>query len=603
MMGTGVLSCYKFHAFMLLRKLGMLLQECSTKRTFRLGVALHASVVKNGVESDLFLSNHLINMYAKCKDFESSNCIFDHMPIRNIVSWSALIAGYDQASNPSIALNLFAQMPFQPNEYIYGSIISSCATLFALAQGRQVHGQSLKNGYEGISFVYNSLMSMYIKCDCMDDALRIFRSILKPNSISYNAMITGFAEKFKLDKSLELFRLMNQQGLHPDEFSYVALLGICSTVDDLVLGLELHCQTVKRGLDTTAFVGNVILKMYSICNLSEEVDKAFMSINNKDIITYNTYIDACSNCQEHMKGLMLFREMTVMENNSSLSPDAFTTASALAICAELALFHYGGQIHAHLVRTWMNLDIVLFNALINMYAKCGCSRYAMLVFDLMPINNVISYNTIIAGLGNHGHAMTTLEIFEQMKREGFTPESVTFIGLLTACSHAGLVDEGLTLFNSMEETYGICPEIEHLSCLIDMLGRSGRLLEAEDYIKMSPYQNDYVIWGNLLSSCRLHKDVAIGERVAIKLLELQPSTSSPYVLLANLYASDGKWEGAAEARKLLRYSRVKKEPGYSLIEVKGVAEKFTVGNFSHEQIGEIVATLDSLHWITGKVHE
>ncbi|XP_042452310.1 pentatricopeptide repeat-containing protein At1g06140, mitochondrial-like isoform X7 [Zingiber officinale] len=537
---------------MLLRKLGMLLQECSTKRTFRLGVALHASVVKNGVESDLFLSNHLINMYAKCKDFESSNCIFDHMPIRNIVSWSALIAGYDQASNPSIALNLFAQMPFQPNEYIYGSIISSCATLFALAQGRQVHGQSLKNGYEGISFVYNSLMSMYIKCDCMDDALRIFRSILKPNSISYNAMITGFAEKFKLDKSLELFRLMNQQGL------------------------ELHCQTVKRGLDTTAFVGNVILKMYSICNLSEE---------------------------EHMKGLMLFREMTVMENNSSLSPDAFTTASALAICAELALFHYGGQIHAHLVRTWMNLDIVLFNALINMYAKCGCSRYAMLVFDLMPINNVISYNTIIAGLGNHGHAMTTLEIFEQMKREGFTPESVTFIGLLTACSHAGLVDEGLTLFNSMEETYGICPEIEHLSCLIDMLGRSGRLLEAEDYIKMSPYQNDYVIWGNLLSSCRLHKDVAIGERVAIKLLELQPSTSSPYVLLANLYASDGKWEGAAEARKLLRYSRVKKEPGYSLIEVKGVAEKFTVGNFSHEQIGEIVATLDSLHWITGKVHE
>ncbi|RRT82355.1 hypothetical protein B296_00011097 [Ensete ventricosum] len=380
---------------MLLQRLGMLLQQCSQKKAFRHGIALHASVIKTGMDSDLILSNHLINLYAKCKDFESSHQIFDHMSNRNIVSWSAMISGYDQAGKPSMALDLFAQMPLQPNEYIYGSLISACATLFALTQG------------------------------------------------------------------LELFRLMIKQGLDPDD------------------------------------------------------------------------------------------------------PDEFTTASALAVSAELASFHYGGQIHAHLIRTRMVLDIVVYNAIINMYAKCGCSKYASHVFNLMPNRNLISYNTMIAAHGNHGHATAALEIFKRMRYEGFVADSVTFVGLLTACSHAGL---------------------------------------AECYVKTSSFQNDCVIWGNLLSSCRLHKNVVVGERAAIKLLELQPGTSSPYVLLSNLYASDGRWEDVAEARKMLKCTGVKKEPGHSFIEVKGITEKFTVGDFSHAQIEEIMVTLESLNWMTKKLY-
>ncbi|URE28659.1 hypothetical protein MUK42_33216 [Musa troglodytarum] len=596
---VGVLC---FLAVMLLQRLGMLLQQCSQKKAFRHGIALHASVIKSGMDSDPILSNHLINLYAKCKDFESSHQIFDHMSNRNIVSWSAMISGYDQAGKPSTALDLFAQMPLQPNEYIYGSVISACATLFALTQGRQIHGHSLKNGYGQISYVSNSLMSMYIKCDCFDDALCIFSSISEPNSVSYNAMITGFAETLKLDKGLELFRLMNKQGLDPDEFSYVALIGICSSMEDLHVGIGLHCQTIKLGLDNTAFVGNVILMMYSTCGLFEEVEKVFMSIKEKDVITCNTFIVACSNCGEHTKGLMVYKDMTATRNNFPLSPDEFTTASALAVSAELASFHYGGQIHAHLIRTMMVLDIVVYNAIINMYAKCGCSKYASHVFNLMPNRNLISYNTMIAAHGNHGHATAALEILKQMRYEGFVADSVTFVGLLTACSHAGLVDEGLVLFNSMQETYGICPMIEHLSCLIDMLGRSGRLEEAECYVKTSAFQNDSVIWGNLLSSCRLHKNVVVGERAAIKVLELQPGTSSPYVLLSNLYASDGRWEDVAEARKMLKCTGVKKEPGHSFMEVKGIAEKFTVGDFSHAQIEEIMMTLESLNWMTKKLY-
>nr|UPT48935.1 pentatricopeptide repeat protein AaPPR1109 [Agave angustifolia] len=213
---------------------------------------------------------------------------------------------------------------------------------------------------------------------------------------------------------------------------------------------------------------------------------------------------------------------------------------------------------------------------------------------------MISWNTMIVALGNHGLGRLAVETFEQMKARKVTPDDVTFIGLLVACSHAGLADEGLTYFNSMKETYGIPPKIEHLSCLIDLLGRAGRLEDAEGYVNTSSFGNDPVIWGSLLSSCRLHRDVLVGERAARKLLELQPSSSSPYVLLSNLYASDGRWDAVAETRKLLKGSGLKKEPGYSLLAVKNVAEKFTVGDFSHARVAAILETLENFNNIVAE---
>lgn len=413
---------------------------------------------------------------------------------------------------------------------------------------------------------------------------------------------TGFAENLQLEKGLELFRLMNQRGLHPDQFSYVAAYGICTSLEDLKTGQGLHCQTIKLGLDRSAFVGNVILTMYSRCGSMDELERVFQSITERDAITCTTYIVACSHCGEHAKGLMVYREMEVMENAFGIRPDDFALSSALSACAELASIHYGRQIHSRLIRTRIDLDVGVNNAIINMYAKCGCITYANHAFEHLLNRNLVSWNTMIIGLGNHGYGKSAVEIFEQMKTAGVKPDSVTFIGLLTACSHAGLVDEGLAYYNSMKEVHSISPKIEHVSCLVDMLGRAGRLEEAEVYVKASRFENDLVIWGSLLSSCWLHRDVVVGERVARKMLELQPSTSSPYVLLSNLYASDGRWDGVAEARRLLKGSGVKKEPGHSLIEIKGINEKFTAGDFSHARIEEITEILNSLNLRTKKFH-
>nr|DAD21884.1 TPA_asm: hypothetical protein HUJ06_023347 [Nelumbo nucifera] len=357
--------------------------------------------------------------------------------------------------------------------------------------------------------------------------------------------------------------------------------------------MEFHCLTVKLGLDTTPSIGNAILIMYSKCNLIEEANKAFESIEEKDAISWNTFIAACSQCEDHAKGLRTFREMG---RAIDVKPDDFTFASVLASCAGLASIRHGGQVHAHLMRTRLNQDVGVGNALVNMYAKCGSIVYAETVFNQMFDHNLVSWNTMIAGYGNHGLGKRALELFEQMKEMDIKPDSITFIGLLTACNHAGLVEQGKSYFNSMKEVYGIYPEVEHLSCLIDLLGRAGRLEEAEWYMDRFCFENDTVALGSLLSACRLHGDVVAGERVAGRILDLQPVTSSPYVLLSNLYASDRRWEGVAEARKMLKGSGVKKEPGHSLIEIKGTIEKFTVGDFSHFRIEEVKDVLRSLSW-------
>ncbi|XP_059634615.1 pentatricopeptide repeat-containing protein At1g11290, chloroplastic-like isoform X2 [Cornus florida] len=537
-------------------------------------------------------------MYAKCGNIVFARKVFEEMSERNLVTWSAMISGYDQSAEPLMAIDLFSQMRLVPNEYIFASAISACASLFARTQGQQIHAQSMKLGYSSISFVSNSLISMYMKCGGFKDALSVFSGISEPNRVSYNALITGLVENQQPESGFEVFKLMYQRGLIPDRFTFVGVLGICTSADDMWGGMELHCQTVKLNLDSTAFIGNVIITMYSKFNLVEEAMKAFELIEEKDVISWNTLITACSHCDHYAKGLSVFNKMT---KENGIMPDDFTYASALAACAGLASIRHGSQIHAHLIRTRLDEDVGVSNALLNMYAKCGCIGYAYTVFNQVKCRNVVSWNSIIAGFGNHGLGEKALELFEQMKERCLQPDSVTFVGLLTACNHAGLVDKGQAYFNSMSEIYGIAPSVEHLSCLIDLLGRAGRLNEAEEYIEKFPFGHDPVILGSLLSSCRLHGDVVIGERLARRLLKREPVTTSSYVLLSNLYASDGMWDAVAEARKMLKGSGLKKEPGHSLLEVKGIVEKFTVGDFSHSKIEEIVDILKTFSWAGDEV--
>ncbi|KAI3805566.1 hypothetical protein L1987_28071 [Smallanthus sonchifolius] len=569
--------------------LGSILHQCSRTRSFRPGFSLHAVAIKMGFESNIIISNHVLNMYAKCGKIDFARQMFDEMPERNLVSWSAMISGYDQAGRPLKAVQLFSRMKVeQANEFVFASAISACASLLAVNVGKQIHSQSVILGYADVSFVSNSLVSMYMKCGRSSDALSVFMTSSELNTVAYNAMITGLVENKQVEKAYEMFKLMCQQGLVPNRFSLVALLGDCTAPNDLRIAMQLHCQAVKLNLDSIAFVGNVIITMYSKFDSIEESEKIFRSIEEKDMISWNTFIAVCSHALDHAKGLRVFSEMI---KTHSLTPDDFTYTSALAACSGLASSIFGRQIHGNLIRTRVDYDTGVANALVNMYAKCGSIKHAVTTFNQMGFHNLVSWNTLMAGYANHGYGEQALGLFDRMIKLGMKPDSVTFIALLAALNHTGLVEEGKFYFNAMQETYGIAPNVDHVSCIVDLLGRARRVKEAEEYMERYCFEQDPVVLGCLLSACRVHGDLVVGKRTAERFLKIHKVSTSPYVLLSNLYASENMWDGVTEARKQLKDSLMKKEPGHSLIEVKGTVEKFTVGRISHPRIEEIVGVL------------
>ncbi|KAL2250926.1 UNVERIFIED_CONTAM: Pentatricopeptide repeat-containing protein [Sesamum indicum] len=580
---------------MLPEKLGSFLHHCTKTKAFERGLSLHASAVKTGRQSEIFIGNHVLNFYAKCDCIDSAMRVFEEMPQKNLVTWSALISGFDQSNRPHLTIQLFSQMQkyFKPNEFVFASTLSSCSGIKDSKLGLQIHAQALKLSHASVSFVRNSLILMYMKCGMCAHGLLIFTdSECDPLTlVSYNIAITGLVENKEQEKGIEMFMVMCRGGLVPDRFTFAGLLGPGEVIYDLPVVMQLHCQMVKLGLDYTAFSANVLMTLYSKFDLMAEMEKVFTSIEERDVYSWNTAIAACCRSEDNSKALRIFRKM-VMEHN--VIPDDFTYASVLTAAAGLASMRYGKEIHAHLFRTRLDWDIGVGNALINMYAKSGSISSGYTIFDQMEIHNLVSWNSIIAAFATHGLAQKAFALFNEMMTTGLGPDSVTFLEMLTACSHSGLAEEGQALFNSMNKVYGITPNIEHLCCLVDLLGRAGRVTEAEEYIRRYSAADDAVVLGSLLSACRLHEGVVVGEHIARRLLELHPVTSSPYVLLSNLYASDRKWDGVAGARKMLQVSGLKKKAAHSLIEVKGSSEKFIIGDFSHSKMDEILDMLRTL---------
>ncbi|CAN6478130.1 unnamed protein product [Victoria cruziana] len=581
------------------QQLSFLLQHCAAvRKDLRRVASLHALIVELGFERDLILSNHLVNSYCKCGGAAAARNVFDEMPHRNLVSWSALISGYSQLDDPLEAVKLFgglhgANPRILANEYVYGSVLSSCSALSNEAAGQQVHGITVKSGFESIVVVANSLITMYMKCGLCGDACKVFDQIDgNRNSVSWNSLITGFADNMEGEKGLQMLKRMHLLGFVLDRFTFMAALTICSYLDGLQCGKQLHCMAIKHGLDLISAVGNVIVTMYSRYTAIEEAEEAFCCIADKDSISWNTIVSACTHCSYHERALVYFSKMLV--------PDNFTFASALASCGGLASICRGRQIHAHIIRTRSGyVDIGVENALINMYAKCGSVRYAWAVFNAMLDRNLVTWNSIIAGLSSNGCGNEAIEAFERMVSDGFFPDYITFIGLLSACDHAGLVKQGKYFFDSMWKNYGMQPGVEHVACLINLLGRAGLLSEAEAYAKQF---DNVILWGSLLSACRLHGNVELGKMATRRILQIcetspsSPSSSSPYVLLSNICAADGTWEDVAEARKIMKEKGVKKEVGSSWIEIAGVVKRFSVCDLSHSRVDETLAVLASLSW-------
>eukprot|EP01018_Ginkgo_biloba_P020815 Gb_00204 [translate_table: standard] len=570
-----------------------LLQACAHLGALQEGKMIHDFVIRCGFESDVSVQNSLVALYAKCGNIDNARWLFDKMPKRTVVSWNAIIAGYAQNGHANEALTLFHRMQLAdmvPNPITMSSVLQACAQLGALQQGKWIHDDIVQRGFESDISVANSLVAMYAKCGSVEVAHQLFNKMSERNVVSWNAMIAGYAQNGHANEALTLFHQMQMADVEPNSVTMLSVLQASAHLGAFQQGKRIHDYIIRNGFQADVFVVNSLVDMYAKCGSIEFARHLFDEMPEKQVSSWNAMIAGYAQNGHADEALMLFNKMQLTDTK----PDVVTLVSVLPACAHLAALQQGRLIHGYVIRSGFESDVSVENSLIDMYAKCGSVEIARQLFDKMSNRDVVSWNTMIQGYGTHGHGEDALALFTQMQQIDMKPNHITFICVLSACSHAGLVDEGWLYFNCMSQLHYITPRMEHYACMVDLLGRAGFLDEAQDFIERMPLQPGASVWGALLGACRIHCNIELGERVAERLFELVPEDAGYYVLLSNIYAAAGSWEDVEKVRTMMKDRGLKKTPGYSLIEVNNTVYTFIAGDRSHPQSDKIYAMLETL---------
>eukprot|EP01018_Ginkgo_biloba_P028159 Gb_32965 [translate_table: standard] len=490
--------------------------------------------------------NGIIAQYAQKGKLEDARKLFDIMPERTVVSWNVMIAGYVQNGAIENARRLFGQMS-ERNVVSWTVMIAGYAQNGRIEDARQLFDKMPARDVVS----WNAMITGYVQNGNIEDARQLFDKMSERNVVSWNAMITGYAQNGRIENAYQLFHEMPKRNV----VSW-----------------------------TTMITG------YAHNSRIEDAWKLFEEMPKRNVVSWNAMISGFAQNGRSEEALKLFWQML----GEGMKPIESTFTSVLSAVASLASLQHGRQVHAHIIKREFALNSYMGNALITMSSKCGSIHDARCVFDRMSERDVVSWNAVIAGYAQHGHGKEALRLFERMQSLSIKPDEFTFIGVLSACSHAGLVDEGWHYFDAMSQDHGITPKSEHYVCMVDLLGRSGLLDKAEKLINKMPFKPVAVVWKALLGACRIHVNMEIGKRAAEHLFELEPHNSAAYVLLSNIHAAAGRWDDVAKVRIMMKERGVKKNPGCSWIEVKNRVHVFVVEDRSHPQMERIYAMLERL---------
>lgn len=573
--------------------LSLALKACGLSMNMYYGALLHGFSVKSGLINSVFVGSSLLDMYTKIGKIEQGCRVFDQMPIRNVVSWTAIITGLVHAGYHTEGLFYFSQMwksKVECDAYAYAIALKACANSSALKHGKAIHTQTTKKGLNESSFVANSLSTMYNKCGKLDYGLHLFSTMKTRDVVSWTTIITTYVQMGREKNAIEAFTRMRESGVNPNDYTFAAIISGCANLARVEYGEQLHAHVLRLGLADCLSVGNSIVTMYSKCGRLISASMMFNGMSRKDIVSWSTIIAGYS---QGGYGEEAFEYFSWMRKDGPI-PNEFALASLLSVCGSMAMLDQGKQLHAHVLSVGSEYTPIIQSSLINMYSKCGSIKEASELFDAIEQDDIVTWTAMINGYAEHGFSQEAIGLFEKILKVGLRPDSVTFVGVLAACSHAGFVDLGMHYFKSMHSEYQINPSKEHYGCVIDLLCRAGRLSDAEGMIRSMPFQQDDVVWSTLLRACRVHGDVDCGRHAAEEILKLDPNCAGTHITLANIYAAKGKWREAAEQRKILKSKGVIKEPGWSWIKVKDHVSAFVAGDRSHPQCGEIYSVLKLL---------
>lgn len=553
--------------------------------------------------------------------------IFNYIDIPGLFIYNLLIKAFTKNGSFRKAVLLFRQLReegLSPDNFTYPFVFKAIGCLGEVREGEKVYGFVVKSGLEFDTYVCNSLMDMYAEVGRVQNLRQVFEEMPQRDVVSWNVLISGYVKCRRYEDAVDVFRRMQQQSsLRPNEATVVSTLSACIALKMLELGKEIH-RYVREQLGFTIKIGNALVDMYCKCGHLSIARQVFNDMPIKTVICWTSMVSGYVNCGQldearelferspvrdvvlwtamingyvqfnrFDEAVALFREMQIKR----VSPDRFTLVALLTGCAQLGTLEQGKWIHGYIDENEIMIDAVVGTALIEMYAKCGFIEKSLEIFNGLKEKDTASWTSIICGLAMNGKTSKALELFAEMVQTGVKPDDITFIGVLSACSHGGLVEEGRKHFRSMTAVYQIEPKLEHYGCLIDLLGRAGQLDEAEELIEKSPNVNNEVIvplYGALLSACRTHGNVEMGERVAKRLVGIESGDSSVHTLLANIYASADRWEDVTKVRRKMKDLGVKKVPGCSSVEVNGIVHEFLVGDASHPEMREIYSMLDSI---------
>nr|XP_048334499.1 pentatricopeptide repeat-containing protein At2g22070-like [Ziziphus jujuba var. spinosa] len=535
-----------------------ILASCAAIEGLGIGRKIHSFVVKFGLSSYVSVANSLINMYAKSGDPMTAKVVFDSMRSKDILTLNAMISLHMQCGRFDLAVSLFEQMTER-------NIVS-----------------------------WNAIIAGYNQHRCDVEALTIFSNMLKDSS------------------------------LKPDNFTLASVLSACANLEKLQLGKQIHAHIIRNNFDTSVEVGNALISMYAnsggveiarkilvdsrtsdlnVIAFTALLDgylklgdisparKIFDSLRNRDVIAWTAMIVGYAQNGLYNDALELFRSMI----REGPKPNNYTLAAMLGVSSTLASLDHGKQIHASALRSGEVSSVSVSNGLITMYAKAGCINAAKQVFNLIQLNKyTVSWTSMIIALAQHGLGEEAIELFETMLTLGIKPDQITYVGVLSACTHAGLVEKGKSYYNLMRNIHKIEPTSSHYACMIDLFGRAGLLQEAFNFIETMPIEPDVIAWGSLLSSCKVHKNVDLAKVTAERLLLIEPDNSGAYTALANLYSACRNWDDAAKIRKSMKDRGVKKEQGFSWIQIQNKVHLFAAEDGFHPQKDAIYEMMEKI---------
>ncbi|WRX11244.1 Pentatricopeptide repeat - like 10 [Theobroma cacao] len=533
------------------------------------GKQLHLHIIKLGLNNVLSLQNQMLNLYVKSKHFSDAEKLFDEMRVRNLVTWNTMIC----KCSLNLGFSYFKKMLINNvgfDHITLSGLLRASTELNDIVFGRGLHCFIVKSGILVDCFVGSALVDLYGKCGLVEEARRVFDQVLYRDLVLWNVMVSCYASNALTEEAFEVFDMMKKEGVKGDGYTFCSLLNSCGSWGLYEFGSQVHGLIVKLCFNLDVPVASALVDMYVKSGNFDDAQKAFDGMTARNVVSWNTMIVGYGKHGDVEKAMELLREMKLQ----NFSPDELTLSSILSSCGIVSTSSEMGPVHAYVVKNGFESFLSVANALINAYSKCGSIDAAFQCFVSVAEPDLVTWTSIIGAYAFHGLSKQSIKVFEKMLATSVRPDQIAFIGILSACSHGGLVSEGLDYFNIMMNDYQIIPDSEHYTCLVDLLGRAGLLDEAFNVLTSNPIACTPDTLGAFIGACNIHGNIKLAKWAAEKLVVLEPKKPVNYTLLSNMYAYKGRWLDAASVRNMMMDHCDYKIPGCSWMEIAGGVNVF-----------------------------